>query len=87
MEFMGGTYISQIKERSLARACRKWAHTLNEKEIKGLGIKGHAQLIREMEDKENQPVPIDGAQYVWCTSALTMRRSALINIVMTSEKQ
>jgi hypothetical protein len=87
MEFVGGTYISQIKEKSQNRACRKWAHTLNEKEIKGLGPKGHVLLMQEIADKEYQPVPINGAQNVWCASAITMRRSALINIVMTSEDQ
>jgi hypothetical protein len=86
MEFMGGTYISQIKEKSLNRACIKWARTLNGKEIKGLGPKGHALFIQEMVDRGNQPVPIDGTRNVWCTSALTMRRSALINIVKTSEE-
>jgi hypothetical protein len=84
MEFMGGTYISQIKEKSLNRACRKWARTLNVREIKGLGPKSHALLIQEMKDKINQPVPLNSTQNVWCTSALMMRRWALINIVKTS---
>jgi hypothetical protein len=81
---MGGTYISQIKEKSLNRACRKWARTLNEKEIKGLGPKNHASLMRKMEEG-NQPVPVDGTRNVWCTSAAVMRGWALINIVRTNE--
>jgi hypothetical protein len=87
MEFKGGTYISQIEEKSLKRACRKWVMTLNEKEINGLGPKGHSVLIQEMKNKDKAPAPLNGARNVWCTSALTIGRLALINIVMTSEEQ
>jgi hypothetical protein len=87
MEFKGGTYISQIEEKSLNHACRKWVMTLNQKEIKGLGPKGHSALIQEMKDKDKAPAPLNGARNVWCTSALASGRLALINIVMTSEEQ
>ncbi len=84
MEFMGGTYISQINEKSLNRACRKWARTLKVKEIKGLGPKCQTLLIQEMKDKINQPVALNDVQNVWCTSALMKGRWALINIVKTN---
>lgn len=89
MEFVGGAYISQIEEKSLNRACRKWVVTLNKKEIKGLGPKGHSVLMQEMKDKDKDkaPVPLNGNLNVWCTSALTIGRLALINIVMTSKAQ
>jgi hypothetical protein len=83
MEFLGGVYISQVREMSLRKACIKWARTLNVGGIKGLGAKGQAEFIREMKDKANKPVPLSGLINAWCTSALSRRGVALINIVKT----
>ena len=84
MEFMGGTYISQVREKTLVKACLKWARTLNSDDIKGLGPKGHDLLIREVEE-ECQPVPISDTRNVWCTSARIKGRLGLIHVVQTSE--
>ena len=86
MEFLGGTYIGQIRSPSVYSACVKWAETIDVAGVKGLGPRGQRRLVTEMQDDVNRPVPLDDVTNAWCTGALIHGHSALINIVRTDEQ-
>ncbi len=85
LDYNGGTYIHQIKARSLRIAPVKWASTLEESEIPGFGKQGKKQLILDLQNDE--PVGIQGTSNVWCISALVRGKLALINIVATVDSK
>jgi hypothetical protein len=85
MDFMGGTYMAQVRGGSVRSACLKWAKTIEVSEIHGLGPSGQAKLHDEMGEPYNTPVPLTGLSNAWCTGALIRGRGALINIVRTDE--
>jgi hypothetical protein len=47
LEFVGGTYISQVEAASPKLACVMWAKELNPEPIKGLGQNSKLALIKE----------------------------------------
>lgn len=47
MEYVGQTYISQVKAPSPKSACVKWAQSLDVSRVKGLGGKSRQFLILE----------------------------------------
>jgi hypothetical protein len=86
MDFLGGTYMAQVRGESIRSACVKWAQTIEVSEIHGLGPSGQAKLLGEMRDPDNTLVPLTGLSNAWCTGALIRGRGALINIVRTDEQ-
>lgn len=84
MEFVGGTYISQITGRSVTVALRNWVRKLDYATVHGLGKKGKTQLVSEIEECIVEgPSPLAGLKNAWCTCALISNRLALIYIVAT----
>ena len=83
MEYLGGTYMAQVRARSVAQACVKWARSLEVAEIHGLGPRGHEELVAQMTERIDDLVPLDGLENAWCHGALLRGRSALINIIQT----
>ena len=82
LEFDGGTYISQLRARSAARATAQFASDLiSNDEVSTLAVR---RRLSEALTAEN-PVAIDGVRNVWCCSASIGRRFALLNIVTTSQ--
>lgn len=86
MDFLGGTYMAQVRAASVRSACVKWARTVDVRGIPGLGPTGKEALIANMLDRDRRPVPIAGLRNAWCTSTLIRGRFALINIVRTEER-
>jgi hypothetical protein len=84
MEYLGGTYMAQVRARSVAQACVNWARSLEAAEIQGLGPRGHQELVVQMTERMTDAVPLDGLENAWCHSALPRGRFALINIIQTA---
>ncbi len=86
MDYKGGIYISQVREKSPRRALRKWAQQqLDASPIRGMGPKAKAQLITDLGQADNAPTPITGVLNAWCASSLARGGVALINIIQTDE--
>ena len=71
MDYKGGIYISQVREKSPRRVLRKWAEQLDISPIRGMGPKAKAQLITDLGLPDNPPTPITGVLNAWCASSLT----------------
>ena len=81
MEFVGGTYVSQVNAPSEKSACVKWAQSIKLSEIPGLGRNGKESLVKQMKDES--PVALTNTVNAWCTGALIHGEHALINVVRT----
>ena len=80
-EFDGGTYISQIKARSLKSAVKSWAKKI----AKDSPLTLPEKTCRVLTDAiaGDPPTPVSGLANVWCLTALVRGKLALLNIVQT----
>jgi hypothetical protein len=83
MEYVGGSYVSQIKASSPKSACVKWAQKLNVSAIEGLGHRSKSALVKEMQ--EGKPTPIKTTLNVWCPTALIRGKVAIITLIRTED--
>ncbi len=81
MDYIGGTYISQVSAPSPKAAMVKAAKKLEVSEIQGLGIRTRERLVQQV--TEDPPVPLTGVQNVWCTIADLRGHHVLMNLVQT----
>ena len=79
-EHKKGTYISQFEAESLGGAVQLWAQSAD---IPGLTENGRKDIISEIEDEDQAPVPLDGIFNVWCIYMLVENKGALLNIVLS----
>jgi len=80
LEFDGGTYISQFRAASVARAVARYpSYLLCNKAVSSLGVR---RRLADALSAEN-PVAIEGVRNVWCCSASTGKGLALLSIVAT----
>lgn len=79
-EFRDGTYISQYRCDLLEEAVIKWAEGLS-LEFFSKSIK--RKIIENINEKEYNPVPLDGIENAWCVSYTIGRSLLLLNIVET----
>jgi hypothetical protein len=81
LEFDGGTYISQLRAASVARAVAQYpSQLLSNKAVSTLAVR---KRLAQSFSTEN-PVAIEGVQNVWCCSASAGKKFALLNIVTTA---
>jgi hypothetical protein len=83
LDYKGGTYISQIRAASPSKATEAWARKLKRMTIQGMGDKSKERLAQELSDEV--PIPIDGLERTWCSTALIQGQLVLINLVETAE--
>ncbi len=84
MEYLGGTYISQVKAQDEYNAMRQWISNLNVHEIKGLTIRDKQKIIKnDFEDEE--AVLIKGIKNTWHFSIRTKKGIGFVNFVMTKK--
>ena len=76
-DYNGGTYISQVKADFLKEAILLWAKQL---EWPKLSILKRKQLDKQIDD---DPIPLDGIENVWCVTFRIEGKLMLINIVET----
>jgi hypothetical protein len=81
LDYVGGTYVSQVSAGSPKEAIIKGAQNLNVSEVWGLGSKGKQLLVEQM--REDEPVALNGLANVWCGSALLRGKSVLITLIAT----
>lgn len=82
MDYIGGTYISQIKAPNELEAMRLWIRNLEIKEIEGFSIKDKNKLIETDIDGES-PTLIKGLENVWHFLINTKKGFGYINFVKT----
>jgi hypothetical protein len=82
LEFDGGTYVAQVRAQSERVALAKYASQL----VTNAGVP-NARLRRRLASElgEDEPVPVEGVQNVWCVFASIGSKSALANIVQTAD--
>jgi hypothetical protein len=85
MEYVGGSYVSQVKASSAKVACVKWAKALDVEKVVGLGQSSKLALVKEM--REEIPVAIQNTLGVWCVTALLRGKLALITFVQTEKPE
>ncbi len=84
LEFLGGTYISQVESNNHIQALKKWATELDIKPIFGLGIKNKELLIKSLDEDWHKPVLLNGLINVWHFHANLKGGSAFLNYVKTN---
>lgn len=84
MDYLGGTYVSQVRAHNENEAMVLWAEKLETDEIKGLTLDDKAIIIKNGFD-DNEAVLLTGLENVWCFGILTKRGFALINFIKTQQ--
>ncbi|MGH9425082.1 MAG: hypothetical protein ACRD2L_02070 [Terriglobia bacterium] len=83
LEYLGGTYISQVEAESPETAATQWARQLDSKrDVEALNTEVVSEFIKELQGQE--AVPIEGCRNVWCLDALVRGKLALIHVIATS---
>ncbi len=80
-DFAGGTYISQRRASTPARAVASWARSFDFSIIPRVPIAALPEFRTDI--TSDTPVPIAGIRGVWCATALLGRRGFLLHIVRT----
>ena len=81
MDYRGGTYVAQVRARSVQAAARRWASTLEPADVALFGPAAKRQLIVQI--AADTPTPLAGLVGAWCLSPLVRNHLALINVVET----
>lgn len=82
LEFAGGTYVAQVRADSADQALKSWATGLSAEAL-GAAPSTVEELRRCFVD--DAPTAIQGVASVWCASATSEDRLALVHLVRTSE--
>ena len=84
MEYLGGTYISQVKAKDEFNAMQIWLKALKVKEIKGFTKYQYQKLLKE-DFEDEKPILIEGCKNVWCFGLRISNKenTALINFIKT----
>ena len=81
LDYAGGTYIKQVRAKSVASALSAWCESDALQGVSGLSRRSVPRLIEDL--KGSRPVRLNECQNVWCSAASTTKQLALINIVET----
>jgi hypothetical protein len=81
LEFLGGTYIAQVRAASPASAMSRWLERTDDRTF-ALWRVSREELRSIIAAYE--PVKIKGLRGVWCVSGSVRRKFLLINIVARS---
>ena len=82
-DWKGGTYVSQVRARSVDAAFTKWATNLDPGEVAGMSRRVHERLRGEMDTSES--VPLEGLKSVWCRTCMLSGELSLINAIQTDD--
>jgi hypothetical protein len=84
-EFRKGTYVSQVKSKSVVGALKEWIAEIDAKEIEHLDSKTIELVRADMARNDcDKPSKIEGMRNVWFTMLLSKKGSFFINIVKTA---
>jgi hypothetical protein len=85
MDYLGGTYISQIEAEDTNQAMDLWIENLETKQIKGFSKSDKKKLVEVGFSDDNKDTPIAGIRNVSCFDIRTKKGFAIINIIKTAE--
>ena len=80
LEYDGGSYVSQVSQRSEQAAFADWLETLGKNGIGGYHAGEVARIFRNGVDL----IPLSGLNEIWCCTADGPHGLALVNIVRTA---
>ncbi len=83
LEYLGGTYVAQVRASEPSAALVKWLEQLKVRNVAGLTPAAKSELMVRL--KEDQPIEIEGCRNVWCSDALLGKNLVLVNIVKTAD--
>jgi hypothetical protein len=84
MEYLGGTYVSQVTSAGIDEAMRLWLKDLPIEEIPGFSLKDkEALLLDDFEDEE--PAPLTGIINVWYFLVSTEEGIGRVNAIRTDQ--
>ncbi len=85
IDYMGGTYVSQVNGNSPDDAMLRWVRTFDFQNV----LKIHQDInniLRDIEDVEKTPLALNGMKNIWSFSLLLDDELALVNVVKTDEE-
>lgn len=83
----GDEYVDQIKGSNERAALKAWADATDTKNIRGFGQRSRQILIKEVLDRENPCVEVDGAKNVWRMAALVRGKTVVITLIRTEGRR
>jgi hypothetical protein len=83
LDYKGGTYISQVRAASPPKAAEVWSRKLKQTAIQGMGDRSKERLAQEL--CNDVPIPINGLERTWCSTALIQGHLVLIHLIETAE--
>lgn len=84
MDYVGGTYISQVEAVDKEHARRIWIKELKVKEIKSFTSQDKKDIIKD-DFADNDIVPIKGMKSVWFFMVKTKTDNGYVNIIKTKK--
>jgi len=77
-EYRGGTFTEQVEAPNVASAFRTWAGHLGKHHLKS-----SKKVELDTIDEDDEPVPLDERENIWCTNLLLNNSHLLANFVAT----
>ncbi len=88
LEFDGVTSVSQVDHRNVRGAFEEWTENLRYPEKLGLTTQQGRALAEAFDvDRGREPSELRDVRNVWCTTALSGNKLALVNIVATDSRE
>ncbi len=82
LDYLGGTYISQVKSSNKFEAMKLWIQNLQIDEIENFSNNDKMNLIRDNFSDED-PIAISGLKNVWHFLITTSKGTGFVNFVKT----
>jgi hypothetical protein len=82
MDYLGGTYISQIEANDIKNAMHKWIKDLLVEEIEGFTENDRRRIIEDNFIDE-EPTLLNGLSNTWHFLVLTKKGTGFVNFVKT----
>ena len=83
LDYLGGTYISQVTAQNIDKAIRNWIRALEVETIDGFTNSDKENLI-EVDFIDDKPALIDNMFNVWCITIRTKQGLGIVNIIKTA---
>ncbi|MDB5014270.1 MAG: hypothetical protein JWQ25_2472 [Daejeonella sp.] len=82
MDYLGGTYISQVESQDKEQAMMRWIEKLEVDQVDGFSHEDRDEIIKKGFE-EDDPSPLNGLSNVWHFLVDTKKGSAYVNFVNT----
>ena len=82
-DYLGGTYVGQVRASSPSFALTAWLDRLEVENVSGLTPSAKKKLTERSE--QDHPVEVQTCENAWCWTTVLGEKLALVNIVKTAE--